>query len=704
MADPTYTFFVVVCVILLAPIVFSRLHIPNLVGMILAGVIIGEHGLNLIERDDSFELFGKVGIYFIMFLAGLEMDMQNLRQNRWSGVLFGAMTTLIPFLSGLLTGLYLLHYSLPTSLLLACILSSHTLVSYTIAGRYGVTRDPSVTISVVATMIALLLALLFLAGMAGVLRGSGTAGFWLLFFGKIVLFGLFMFFVLPRIFRVFFRNYTEPIMQFSFTLVVVFLSAEIASELCGLDGIFGTFLAGLVLNRFVPSTSPLMNRLEFVAGALFIPYFLIGVGMMVNLSPLFEDVSAVMLVVIMVVAATLSKLAAALLTRLILRFSAAQGLMMFGLTEAHAAGALAMVLVGTKLEVAPGVPLMTSAVLDGVIITILISCIISGVVTDQAAKALKLVKENTPTSRRDSTPQDDEKILVPVNDLETLPTVLNMAIMMRNPQLRRGLICLHIINDSDLSPATRAHSDQCLEMAATLAASADVPLQTQSRLAVNFSTATIHALHENDASEIVVGLHHRKHPSDNFLGTYTQGLLDNMDRQLSIVHLQIPANTIRKIIVAVPPKAEYESGYYRWINRVARIAEDLTCSMEFYTTEATSNSLIPYMQQRHPNVVAAYELLETWADLSALRHEVHDDHLFILITARPGSISWNKHLARLPQILQQHFQHASLLIIYPDQQANVPTSYLANGPTGRRSSSVDNPVTRWLSRWVTETS
>jgi Kef-type K+ transport system membrane component KefB len=694
----------VACVILLAPIIFSRLRIPNLVGMILAGASIGEHGLSVITRDGSFELFGKVGIYFIMFLAGLEMDMQNLRQNRLSGVLFGAMTTVIPFLTGLLTGLYLLHYSLPTSLLLACILASHTLVSYTIVGRYGVTRDPSVTISVVTTMIALLLALLFLAGMAGVLRGSGTTEFWLVFFGKIVLYGLFMFLVLPRIIRVFFRNFTEPIIQFSFTLVIVFLSAEIASKLCGLDGIFGTFLAGLVLNRFVPATSPLMNRLEFVAGALFIPYFLIGVGMMVNVTPLFEDSSAVMLVVIMVVAATLSKLIAATLTRRILRFTPAQGLMMFGLTEAHAAGALAMVLVGTELEVAPGVPLMTSAVLDGVIITILISCVISGIVTDQAAKVLKMKREKTPATRRDSTSQDDEKILVPVNDLENLPTVLNMAIMMRNPHLQRGLICLNIINDSDWNEETRAHSDECLKVAATLAASADVPLQTQSRLAVNFSTATIHAMYENNASEIVVGLHRRKHPSDNFLGTYTQGLLNNMDRQLSIVHLQIPANTIRKIVVAVPPKAEYESGYYRWINRVARIAEDLTCSMEFYTTEVTSNSLIPYMQQRHPSVQAAYELLETSADLAALRHEVHDDHLFILITARPGSISWNKHLAQLPQILQQHFQHASLLIIYPDQQANVHASYLANGPTGRRGSSVDNAITRWLSRWITETS
>ena len=699
--DPTWTFFIVLCIILFAPMLFNRLHIPHLVGMILAGVLVGEHGLNLLRRDASFELFGQVGIYFIMFLAGLEMDMQNLKQNRISGTVFGVITTIIPFLFGLFSGLYLLHYSMPASLLLACIFASHTLVSYTIVGRYGVTRDTSVTISVVATMIALLSALLFLAGIANVLKGSSiNVGFWAFFALKMLLFLGGMFWLLPHVLRFFFSHFTEPIMQFTFTLAVVFLSAAMASHLCGLEGIFGAFLSGLVLNRFIPATSPLMNRLEFVAGALFIPYFLIGVGMLVNIHPLFHESQAIGVVVIMVVAGTLSKLLAAILTRHILRLSIVQGLMMFGLTEAHAAGALAMVLVGTHLEIAPGQPLMTSAVLDGVVITILISCIISGIATDQAAKALKLANTETATTRRDSTPLDDEKILIPLNDPDTIHHILRTAIMMRNRELNRGLIGLNIISDSDLSPQTRQHAAHCLDMAASLAASADVPLQTQTRLAVNFATATIHALRENDASEIVIGLHRRRHPSDSFLGTYAQGLIDGMQRQLTIVHLRIPANTIRKIVVAVPPKAQYERGYYRWINRVARIAEDLSCPIEFYATEATGQTLIPYMKQRHPSAQAEYEALDSWADLPSLRHELQPDHLLIILTARLGSISWNKQMAGLPQLITQHFANNSLLIIYPDQQAESPESYLMGGATARRTAPADTPITRWLSRWI----
>ncbi|MBQ9362931.1 MAG: cation:proton antiporter [Bacteroidaceae bacterium] len=699
-SDPTWTFFVVLCIILFAPVIFSRLRIPNLVGMILAGVLVGEHGLEVLHHDASFELFGKIGIYFIMFLAGLEMDLQNLKQNRVNGLVFGLITTIVPFLFGFVSGFYLLHYSVPTSLLLACIFASHTLVSYTIVGRYGVTHDTSVTISVVATMVALLSALLFLAAMAGVLNGSGDVWFWLLFAAKILLLIAFMFLVLPKGIRFFFRRVTEPIMQFTFTLAVVFLSAALAKEFCGLDAIFGAFLSGLVLNSFIPATSPLMKRLEFMAGALFIPYFLIGVGMMVNVKPLFHEAQAVVVVVIMVVAGTLSKLFAAIITKQLLRFNAAQGLMMFGLTEAHAAGALAMVLVGTQLEVQPGVPLMTGEILDGVVLTILLSCVISGIVTDQAAKALKLQKDTLMAARRDSTPLDDEKILIPINEPATINDILRTAIMMRNPQLNRGLICMNIISDSDLSQQTREHAEECLKQAAGLAASADVPLQTQTRLAVNFTTATIHAMHENDASEILIGLHRKRHPSDSFFGSYAQGLMNNMQRQLSIVHLRIPANTIRKIVVAVPPKAQYELGYYRWINRVARIAEDLTCMVEFYTTEDTSRTLMPYMKQRHPNVAAEYEAFDTWTDLPSLRHEVRADHLLVIITARPGSISWHKSMAQLPQQIEKFFAETSLLIIYPDQQEETHDSYLSNGPTPRRSAPADNSITRWLSRWI----
>lgn len=667
--DPTWIFFLVLCIILFAPMILNKLRIPHLIGMILSGVLIGEHGLNLLARDASFELFGKVGIYFIMFLAGLEMDMQNLNQNKVRGAVFGGITTLIPFAFGFVAGHYFLHYSIAASLLLACIFASHTLVSYTIVGRYGVAKDPSVTISVVATMIALLSALIFLAGMAGVVRGNSDFAFWGWFFVKFALYLGFMFFLLPHAIRWFFRHYSEPILQFTFTLSVVFFSAAMAAEICGLEGIFGAFITGLILNRFIPHTSPLMNRLEFVGNALFVPYFLIGVGMLVNVQPLFHDWNAVEVVAIMVIAGTLSKAISAYVGQKAFGFTKAQGSVMFGLTEAHAAGALAMVLVGTKLEVQPGVPLMDNAVLDGVVMTILISCIISSLATDQGARKLKNELRNAKgKSRRDSTALDDEKILIPVNDHGAIHSLMSVAIMMRNKQLNRGLICLNIINDSDLSPATKAHSDECLTFASRVAAAADVPVQTQSRLAVNFITATIHAMRENDASELLIGLHRKRSKNDSFFGRFAHGLVDGTTRQLSIVRINVSENTLRKIVVAVPASAEFEKGFYRWINRISRMAEDLGCRLEFHCPDSTRKLIEPYVIERHGSVRLSFVEMASWEEFPKLAESVNRDHLLVVITARHGAISYQKSFSRLERTLEQDFVHTNLLILYPDQE------------------------------------
>ena len=700
--DPTWIFFLVLCVILFAPMIFSKLRIPHLIGMILAGVLIGEHGFNLLARDASFELFGKVGIYYIMFLAGLEMDLQNLKQNRSKGFIFGFITTVIPFGFGFLAGYYFLDYSIPASLLLACIFASHTLVAYPIVGRYGLSKSPSVTISIAATMVALLSALLFLAGISGTIKGTGGFWFWAFFALKFAIFIFGMFFLLPRLIRVFFRKFSDPVIQFTFTLAVVFLAAATA-EFCGLEGIFGAFLAGLVLNRFVPNTSPLMNRIEFIGNALFIPYFLIGVGMLVNVAPMFREGKAAVVVLIMVVAGTLSKYIAAYFSRKLFHMTRAEGVMMFGLTEAHAAGALAMVMVGVNLEVTPGVPLMNNAVLDGVVMMILISCIISSIATDQAAKKLKMQGDETDKKqRRDSTALDDEKILIPINEPSNIRTLMSTAFMMRNRQLNRGLICLNIINDADMSDKTQAHSRECLEMATDLASAADVPMQTQTRLAVNFVTATIHALRENDASELLIGLHRKRHEGDSFLGLFAQGLIENMSRQLIIVNMHIPANTIRKIVVAVPEKAEYEKGFYRWINRIARMAEDLGCQMDFYATETTGNLIMHYMRDRHKSVRDDYELLYSWNDFPALRHELSPDHLLVVVTARKGSISYQSSFAKLPHQLQTDFADNSLMLIYPDQQEENNEIHAFADPHHFDTKSGSTRVGRWLSKWIGE--
>ncbi len=697
--SPTWVFFIVLSIILLAPLIFQKLHIPHIIGMILAGMLLGEHGMNILERDDSFKLFGQVGIYYIMFLAGLEMDLVGLKKNIGKGLIFGCFTALMPFVCGFVAGFHMLHYTLAASLLLACIFASHTVVAYPIITRYGLNKHPTVTISISATMVALLFALLSLAVIAGRFQGENNLWFWILFVVKCGAYFAALFLFFPKIIRWFFRKYTDRVLQYIFVIAMVFLSAGVA-DLCGIEGLLGAFLSGLIFNRFIPHTSSLMNRIEFVGNALFIPYFLVGVGMLVNLKPLFTDFNTVEVVVIIIVASTVSKLLAAWTVRKILHLNHTHGLLMFGLTEAHAAGAIAMVMVGTTIMINPGEPLMNNAVLDGVVVMILISCIISSIATDQGARRLKMEMAEGALSN-DGQEGDDEKILVLVKDKEKVRSITQTAIMMRNAELSRGVICLNVVNDADMSDKARSASHEILEQAEEICTAADVPVQIQSRLAVNLVNGVVHALKENDASEMIVGLHEQRTHDTSFYGHFTENLVQNMPRQLIIVNYLQPVNTIRKIVVVVPEYAEYEAGFYRWVERLLRLAGEIGCRIEFHSTDSTERMIYQYAQIHHKSVRTEFKLMESFTSLNSLHKEVHSDHLLVIITARPGTLSYKKSFARLPKLLQVHVNDYNLMLVYPDQFAagnNTEVSFSAPHASAYEMT----PTSAWLSKWISK--
>ena len=373
--DPTLIFFVVLMLILLSPVIMGRLRIPHIIGMVLAGVLVGEYGLNILKRDASFELFGSVGLYYIMFLAGLEMDMEGLKKNKWRVMLFGILTFCIPYVLTFFMGIYLLHYSVTSSLLLGCIMSSSTLIAYPIVGRYGLSQHSASTLSVGGTMVALFLALFVMAMIVNSYQGGSGGVFWLWFMLKFVLYLAGLVYFVPRLTRWFLRRYSDAVMQFLFVLGVLFFSAAL-SDAIGLEGIFGAFFSGLILNRFIPRLSPLMNHIEFTGNALFIPYFLIGVGMLINVRSLFEGTHIIWVVLCIAFFGTAGKAIAAYFTGFLFRLKREMADMLFGLTSAHAAGAIAMVMVGLKLEVAPGEFLFNDEVLNGIVIMILFTCII----------------------------------------------------------------------------------------------------------------------------------------------------------------------------------------------------------------------------------------------------------------------------------------------------------------------------------------
>lgn len=694
--DPTLIFFVVLLMILLSPIIMGRLRIPHIIGMVLAGVVVGQYGLDILERDASFELFGRVGLYYIMFLAGLEMDMEGLKKNRNRVAVFGLLTFLIPFAMTYAMASWLLHYTPLGSFLLAAIMASNTLIAYPIVGRYGLTRHTSSTLSVGSSMMALFMALIVMASIVNSFHGGSGIGFWLLFVVKFATYCAGLILVIPRLTRWFLRRYSDAVMQFIFILATVFLSA-VLSDAVGLEGIFGAFMSGLILNRFVPKVSPLMNRIEFTGNALFIPYFLIGVGMLINVRLLFAGSRILWVVFCLVFFGTLGKAVAAYLAARLFRMPWLSGHMMFGLTSAHAAGAIAMVMVGRQLETAPGRYLFGDEVLNGIVIMILFTCVISTVITERAAQRLRLQEKEEPQLKKDI---DDEKILIPVKYPEYADNLVTMATMMRNPRSKRDLVALNVVYDDVNMRHNQAEGQQLLDHLRHLASASDVPMTTQVRIAANIANGIKHAFKEFQASEILMGLHFHKEVSRGFWGEFTRSLYNGLSRQIIITRIMQPLNTIRRIQVAVPSRAEFEPGFYRWLERLARMAGNLECRVVFHGRQDTLQLVKEFIRNRFPSVRAEYEELEHWNELPELATRVREDHLFVIVTARKGTISYKSAMERLPDEVNKCFKGKTLMIIFPDQYGNRMDDMTFAQPQHTEERSAYEAVREWIQNKV----
>lgn len=690
--DPTLIFFVVLLMILLSPIIMGRLRIPHIIGMVLAGVLVGKYGLNILGRDASFELFGRVGLYYIMFLAGLEMDMEGLKKNRNRVMIFGMLTFLVPFAMTYFMGVSLLGYIPLASLLLAAIMASNTLIAYPIVGRYGLTRHTSSTLSVGSSMMALFMALIVMASIVNSFHGNGGILFWLLFILKFVAYCVGLIMVIPRVTRWFLRRYSDAVMQFIFILAVVFLSAAL-SDAVGLEGIFGAFMSGLILNRFVPKVSPLMNRIEFTGNALFIPYFLIGVGMLINVRLLFAGSKILWVVFCIVFFGTLGKAVAAYLAARIFRMSWLAGHMMFGLTSAHAAGAIAMVMVGRRLEVAPGQYLFGDEVLNGIVIMILFTCIISTVITERAAQRLRLQEKEDQNMMKNL---DDEKILIPVKYPEYSDNLITMATLMRNPRLKRELVALNVVYDDVNMRHNQVEGQRLLDHLCHLASASDVPMVTQVRVAANIANGIKHAFKEFQASEILMGLHFHKEINRSFWGEFTRSLYNGLSRQIIVTRILQPLNTIRRIQVAIPSRAEFEPGFYRWLERLARMAGNLECRIAFHGRNETLQLVNEFIRNRFPSVRAEYEEMAHWKDLPTLGSQVREDHLFVIVTARKGTISYKTAMERLPEELNKFIKGKTIMIIFPDQYGSEMDDMTFAQPQHTEERSAYEAVREWI--------
>ena len=673
--NPVLIFSILLFIILFAPLVLNKLKIPHLIGLIISGLIIGPHGFNILLRDSSIVLFGTVGLLYIMFLAGLEIDLADFKKNSRKSLIFGLLTFSIPMTLGTLAGLYILNFSILTSVLLASMFASHTLITYPIISKLGITKNRAVNITVGGTMITDTLALLVLAAIAGMATGEVNNAFWIRLSVAVIIFGLIIVLLFPVIGRWFFKKFDDNISQYIFVLAMVFLGAFLA-EASGIEAIIGAFLVGLALNRLIPRTSPLMNRIEFVGNALFIPFFLIGVGMLIDYRVFFSSFDTIIVAIVMIVIATLAKFMAAWITQKSFKFSTDERHIIFGLSNSQAAATLAAVLVGyniilNKAEIESAAligqiiepeRLLNDSILNGTILMILFTCTIASFVTQKGAQNIALSEMAENTEEEEST---QEKILVPVNNAENTEELINLALIVKSKNNRTGLFALTIIDNQTTNSKEEKEAKKILKKAIVTASATDNHLTDLLRYDLNIANGITSVVKENKITDIILGLTTQKGISNNFLGNLTEGILAKTNVTTLIYKPSQPLSTIKRHLVFVPERAEREIGFPFWLLKIWNIARNTGSKIVFYCDKQTIE-IISDVRKKHP-ILCDFVEFNDWDNFLILSREIKDDDNLIFVMSRKDRISYHNYMIKIPTYLNKYFIKTNFILVFPVQ-------------------------------------
>ena len=675
LADPVLKFLLILLIILAAPLLLNKLRIPHLLGLIIAGAIIGPHGFNLVLRDSSIILSGTAGLLYIMFLAGLEIDMADFKRNSTKSLAFGMYTFLIPMILGTVVGIWVLQFNVLTSVLLASMFASHTLIAYPIISKLGISKNKAVSITVGGTMITDTLALLVLTIIVGMATGQVNDMFWIRLGVSILIFALIVLFGFPFIGRWFFKHVHDNISQYIFVLVMVFLGSFLA-QVAGMEAIIGAFLSGLALNRLIPQSSPLMNRVEFVGNAIFIPFFLLGVGMLIDYRTFFTSFETIKVGLIMIIVATAAKYIAAWMTQKTFHLSTDQRSVIFGLSNAQAAATLAAVMVGYKVITgtdANGEPirLLNESVLNGTILMILVTCTIASFAAQKGAHNIAAQD----ISDKEENKKESEHILRPVSNEETVEELVNLSLAIKSPQNKNGLFALKVIDNHHSDEKALKQSRRVLQTAVNTAAATDTRMKDLLRYDLSISNAIASVVKEREITDLVVGLHKEKDIPAAFLGHIVESVLAESSVSTFIYKPAQPISTVRRHLIIIPELAEKEIGFNQIIFRLRNVTQNTGAATVFYGSEATLNALKKLLAKKSGE--ASYIEFNDWDDFLIVFRDIKPDDTMWIILSRKEGLSYAPAMARIPKYLNKYFQANSFVLAYPVQAGmNEGTRYL----------------------------
>jgi len=658
--DPILIFGICMVVILATPLLFERLRLPGLIGPIIAGVVLGSSVLNVLERGQAIELLGNVGLLYIMFLSGLEINMSQFRKNRDRSLVFGIITFTIPQVVGTIIFRYLLGFSWPASILIASMFASHTLVPYPIISRLGIMKNDAVVTTVGGTILTDTVALLVLVVVARGFQGELTTMFWITLALAMVIYVAVVVYLLPPLARWFFRNVSDGgKSEFIFVLAVVFVGAYLARAV-GTEPILGAFLVGLTLNRLIPERSRLMNRIQFFGETFIIPFFLIFIGLLVDVSVLASGFTAWIVMISMLATNVGTKWIAAGITRRIYNYSNAEGWIIFGLSTCEAAATLAATLVGYELGI------IGDEVLNGVVLMIFATCILGPSVVDRFGREVARQQEEQLYEPR----QAPQRILVPLANPSTSESLINVAAMLRDNKSEETVFPLTVVAEeleAENTESNVAAAERLLAHAVVHAAEMDVPVNPVTRVARNPASGIVEAATERRVSDIVIGWNGTRSAQQRIFGAVIDQMLEQSSQQVWVCKLDHSINTFQSLVIVMPPLLDHNPGFYEAVRSLKHLAAQLGATIQVLVVQDEPDRFRQHFQEVAIEVSTGFMQVSTWQGLrSTLQDFLKDTNLVVLVSAREGTVAYERPLERLPQMLAD--LSSSFLVLYPSEK------------------------------------
>lgn len=657
-------------IILLSPIILRKIRIPSLIGLILFGVIIGPNGVEvnqvhiisneIIAPSGFIGMFSTFGLLYIMFMAGLELDMQEFKRYKNKSIAFGAFTFFIPLLLGYPVCRYALGLNEIASLLTASMFATHTLVAYPIVSKYGISKIEAVAIAIGGTILTDTAVLIILAVISGSENGQINTNVLIHLAVTLTIFSLIMFWIVPRIARWFFSKLeSEKSSHYIFVLSILFFASFLA-EAAGTEKIIGAFVAGLVLNPLIPHSSTLMNRIEFIGNSLFIPFFLIAVGMVVDVKALYQNPWAWAIAGILTTFAIFSKFLAALTTQLVYRMTRSERQVIFGLSTAHAAATLAVIRVGFDQKI------LGIEIVNGTVLLILITSMVASFVTENAGK--KLLIEQSKHEPIEGPALRSQHLLVAANELRGNEQLLDFSILITDKKVINPISVVSVLdNDAEAEMRirrSRKHMDDFIHHYS----GGEISVQAMATIDHNFSSAIARVSKEMVADIVLINDNSSLNLLKRLVGDDRDHLLDVCEKTIFFCQFNNPFAIYRNIALVCPPMAEIEIGFNQWLERVFRIAKELNCTMDILSTDDTFEKIEAYRNFRKFGAVLRHTKIDDPEDALRLLDSRTEETLLVSTFARKGSISSFLGMELLPQRMERQLDRLDRIFIYPAQQ------------------------------------